>query len=45
MAEYGVVDPSTGETIREYPTISDSELQDAISRADAAHASWTSRAR
>ena len=41
MAEYAVVDPSTGETIKEYPTISDSELQDAISRADAAHASWT----
>ena len=40
MAEYAVVDPSTGETIKEYPTISDSDLQDAISRADAAHASW-----
>jgi succinate-semialdehyde dehydrogenase/glutarate-semialdehyde dehydrogenase len=40
MAEYAVVDPSTGETIKEYPTISDSELQDAIAKADATHASW-----
>lgn len=41
MADYAVVDPSTGATIKEYPTISDSELQDAIARADATHASWT----
>jgi succinate-semialdehyde dehydrogenase/glutarate-semialdehyde dehydrogenase len=40
VAEYAVVDPSTGETIREYPTISDSELQDAIALADATHAGW-----
>ena len=36
MADYAVVDPSTGETIKEYPTISDSDLQDAIAKADAA---------
>ena len=41
MADYAVVDPSTGATIKEYPTISDSELQDAVARADATHASWT----
>ncbi|MDE3129595.1 MAG: aldehyde dehydrogenase family protein, partial [Acidobacteriota bacterium] len=40
MADYAVVDPSTGETIKEYPTISDSELQDAIAQADATHAEW-----
>jgi succinate-semialdehyde dehydrogenase / glutarate-semialdehyde dehydrogenase len=40
MADYAVVDPSTGETIKEYPTISDSDLKDAIARADAAHSSW-----
>ena len=40
MAEYAVIDPSTGETIKEYPTISDSDLQDAIAKADVTHASW-----
>jgi succinate-semialdehyde dehydrogenase/glutarate-semialdehyde dehydrogenase len=40
MADYAVVDPSTGATIREYPTISDSALQDAIAKAHATHADW-----
>ncbi|MDA8067575.1 MAG: aldehyde dehydrogenase family protein, partial [Actinomycetota bacterium] len=40
MSQYAVVDPSTGETIKEYPTITDAELQDAIARAHAAHAQW-----
>lgn len=41
MADYAVVDPSTGETVQEYPTISDSDLQDAIARADEAHRTWS----
>ncbi|WP_249021332.1 NAD-dependent succinate-semialdehyde dehydrogenase [Conexibacter sp. S30A1] len=40
MALYAVVDPRTGETIKEYPTITDAELQDALARAHAAHAEW-----
>jgi succinate-semialdehyde dehydrogenase/glutarate-semialdehyde dehydrogenase len=40
MALYAVVDPRTGETIKEYPTITDAELQDAIARAHATHAEW-----
>lgn len=40
MAQYAVVDPSTGETIKEYPTITDAELHDAIAGAHAAHAQW-----
>jgi succinate-semialdehyde dehydrogenase / glutarate-semialdehyde dehydrogenase len=40
MADYAVVNPATGETVREYPTITDDELRDAIARADAAHTSW-----
>ena len=40
MADYEVVNPATGETIREYPTIGDDELRDAIARADRAHADW-----
>lgn len=38
---YAVVDPSTGEKVREYPTITDDELRDAIARADKAHREWS----
>ena len=41
MADYAVINPATGETVREYPTISDDELRDAIGRADKAHSEWT----
>ncbi len=37
---YAVVNPATGETVKEYPTISDDELRSAIARADDAHRSW-----
>jgi succinate-semialdehyde dehydrogenase/glutarate-semialdehyde dehydrogenase len=40
MADYAVVDPATGETIKEYPTISDEQLDAAIGRAHAAHDGW-----
>src|SRR5437773_5191807 len=38
---YAVVDPATGETVKEYPTITDDELRDAIDRADRAHREWS----
>ncbi|HJQ49142.1 MAG TPA: NAD-dependent succinate-semialdehyde dehydrogenase [Gaiellaceae bacterium] len=38
---YAVVDPATGETVKEYPTITDDELRDAIGRADRAHREWS----
>ncbi len=41
---YAVVDPATGETVKEYPTISDDELRDAITRADRAHREWSKAA-
>ncbi|HXF30237.1 MAG TPA: NAD-dependent succinate-semialdehyde dehydrogenase [Solirubrobacterales bacterium] len=41
MSDYAVVNPATGETIKEYPTITDDELRDAIGRADAAYKSWS----
>ncbi|HEY5693136.1 MAG TPA: NAD-dependent succinate-semialdehyde dehydrogenase [Gaiellaceae bacterium] len=44
MSIYAVVDPTTGETVKEYPTISDDELRNAISRADQAHREWSSAA-
>jgi succinate-semialdehyde dehydrogenase / glutarate-semialdehyde dehydrogenase len=41
MGMYAVVDPATGETVKEYPTITDDELRDAIGRADRAHREWS----
>jgi succinate-semialdehyde dehydrogenase / glutarate-semialdehyde dehydrogenase len=41
MSMYAVVDPATGETVKEYPTISDDDLRDAITRADSAHREWS----
>jgi succinate-semialdehyde dehydrogenase/glutarate-semialdehyde dehydrogenase len=38
---YAVVDPATGETVKEYPEITDDELRAAIGRADEAHRTWS----
>jgi succinate-semialdehyde dehydrogenase/glutarate-semialdehyde dehydrogenase len=42
MSTYAVVNPATGETIKEYPEIGDDELRAAIDRADQASRSWPS---
>ena len=41
MSDYAVVNPATGESVKEYPTISDADLDAAIGRADAAHREWS----
>ncbi len=41
MSDYAVVNPATGETVKEYPTITDSQLEDALARAHGAHGSWS----
>ena len=41
MSTYAVVNPATGETIKEYPEISDDDLRAAIGRADEAHRRWS----
>lgn len=41
MSDYAVVNPATGEQIREYPTITDEELENAIAAADAAWRTWS----
>ena len=38
--DYAVVDPSTGETIKTYETISDDDLTSALGRAADAHRAW-----
>ena len=40
MGKYSVVNPATGETVREYPQISDEDLSAAIAAATVAHRSW-----
>src|SRR6476619_4145725 len=41
MSTYAVVDPATGEKVKEYPEISDDDLRAAIGRADDAHKTWS----
>jgi succinate-semialdehyde dehydrogenase/glutarate-semialdehyde dehydrogenase len=41
MSVYAVVDPATGETVQEYPTITDEQLREAITRADETHREWS----
>ncbi len=40
MSIYAVVNPATGQTLAEYPEITDEELQAAIARAETAYKSW-----
>jgi succinate-semialdehyde dehydrogenase / glutarate-semialdehyde dehydrogenase len=40
MSTYAVINPATGETVKEYPGISDEELRAAIGRADEASRAW-----
>ncbi|HET7589237.1 MAG TPA: NAD-dependent succinate-semialdehyde dehydrogenase [Solirubrobacterales bacterium] len=44
MSTYAVVNPATGETVKEYPEISDDELRAAIDRCDQAARRWPSSA-
>jgi len=38
---YAVVNPATGETIKEYPTITDAELAQAVDKVDDAYNNWS----
>lgn len=41
MSDYAVVNPATGDTVKEYPTISDSDLDAAIGAAHDAFQDWS----
>ncbi|GGF19405.1 NAD-dependent succinate-semialdehyde dehydrogenase [Subtercola lobariae] len=43
MSLFSVINPATGETVAEYPTISDEALREAIGSASAAYESWSRR--
>jgi succinate-semialdehyde dehydrogenase/glutarate-semialdehyde dehydrogenase len=40
MGKYAVINPATGETVKEYPQISDQDLSAAIAAAEDAHQNW-----
>ena len=40
MSKYAVINPASGETVKEYPQISDEGLQSAIAAAEQAHRDW-----
>lgn len=44
MSMYAVIDPASGRTIREYPTITDEQLGAAIASAAQAHRKWSKAA-
>ena len=44
MGKYAVVNPANGETVKEYPQISDEDLSAAITAAEAAHRNWALKA-
>ena len=44
MSKYAVINPATGETVKEYPQISDEDLSAAIAAADDAHRNWALKA-
>ena len=41
MSLYAVVDPATGETVREYPTATDAQIEEAITTADQTYQQWS----
>ena len=41
MSSYAVVNPATGEKVKEYPEASDADLSAAIAAAEKAHAEWS----
>ena len=44
MSSYAVINPATGETLSEYPDITDAALVDAIAAASDAYTSWSRKA-
>jgi succinate-semialdehyde dehydrogenase / glutarate-semialdehyde dehydrogenase len=38
---YAVVDPSTGDLVKEYPTATDAQIEDALAAATKAHGEWS----
>jgi acyl-CoA reductase-like NAD-dependent aldehyde dehydrogenase len=41
MTKYATIDPTTGKVVREFPTMSDRDVENALGRAHAAYRSWS----
>ncbi|MDG4664143.1 NAD-dependent succinate-semialdehyde dehydrogenase [Mycobacterium sp. 236(2023)] len=41
MSMYAVIDPATGDVVKEYPTASDAQIEEAIASAAKAHSDWS----
>jgi succinate-semialdehyde dehydrogenase / glutarate-semialdehyde dehydrogenase len=41
MSQYAVVDPATGETVKEYPTATDAQIEQALAAAHGAYRDWS----
>ena len=41
MSLYAVVDPATGNVVREYPTATDEQMEQALATAAKAHREWS----
>ncbi len=44
MTEYAVINPATGETVAEYDTFTDAQIEDAVARAASAAKTWAATA-
>lgn len=43
MTLYAVVDPATGDVVREYPTATDAQIEQAVAAASAAYQAWSKK--
>jgi succinate-semialdehyde dehydrogenase/glutarate-semialdehyde dehydrogenase len=43
MTLYAVVDPATGDVVREYPTATDAQIEQAVAKAAAAYRDWSKK--
>src|SRR5574340_899424 len=43
MTLYAVVDPATGDTVKEYPTATDEQIEQALTAAAKAHREWSKK--
>ena len=41
MSDYAVINPATGEHVKDYPTITDAELAAAVALAQKTHDEWS----
>lgn len=41
MTEFAVIDPTSGDTLATYPTLSDDELQAAVAKSADAYERWS----